>query len=257
MINLQAPPILSGTEAQQLLSVRNYLFTMYKQLNQALNNLDETNFTEGGAARTVVSGGLSEDAQKTIAQQTSSLKSLIIKNADIVKAELDRIETDLESNYVAISDYGTFTEGITSRINVTAERAEAAYDYTATVENAVGDVAADFDRYVVETSGYIKSGIVDYDEDGVTPIFGVAVGQDIKTEKVTVDGKEEDRILPNRFLSVFTATKLSFRQNDIEVAYLSNEKLYITTAHITSKIEIADKWAIDTKNGFAIKWVGA
>lgn len=255
MINLQAPPILSGTEAQQLLSVRNYLFTMYKQLNTALNNLDETNFTEGGAARTVVSGGLSEDAQKTIAQQTSSLKSLIIKNADIVKAELDRIETELRSNYVAVSDYGEFTEDITSRIDITAARAEAAYDYTATVENAVGDVAADFDRYVVKTSGNITSGIVDW--NGATPIFGVAVGQDIVTEKVTVDGEEYDEIQPNSFLSVFTATKLSFRQNDIEVAYLSNEKLYITTAHITSKIELADKWTIDTKNGFAIKWVGA
>lgn len=256
MINLQAPPMLSGTEEQQLISIRSYLFAMHQQLNRALNNLDETNFTEGGAARTVVAGGMGEGTAAAVKEQTSALRSLIVKNANYVKAEIDAIETELRSNYVAVSDYGQFSQDITTRLNTTAERADAAYDYTASVEDAVGNVAAEFDSYVVKTSGHITSGIVGYEEDGVTPIFGVAVGQDITTKKVVIGGVEQEEILPNNFLSIFTAKKLSFRQNDAEVAYLSNEKLYITTAHIMRKIEMADKWSIDTAKGFTIKWIG-
>lgn len=249
MINIQAPPILSGTEAQQLLAVRNYLFTMYRQLNQALNNLDETNFTEGGAARTVVAGGLGKGAAAEVGQQTSALRSLIIKNANYVKSEIDRIDTRLESNYEALSDYGAFTQSISADLAATAEKTETNYNYTASL-------SSDFNEYVKTTSGHIAAGIVGYEDDAITPIFGVAVGQGITTTDVTINGETQQEINPNNFLSVFTAKKLAFMQNGAEVAYLSNEKLYITTAHIEGKLEFSNKWSIDTAKGFTVKWVG-
>lgn len=254
MTRIQTPPIPRGSEKEQLAAVQRYLFTMSRQLEKALSNLDETNFAPDSTAHAVVGGGMSEETKAAVAQQAAALRSLIVKNADIVRAELDRITARLSSSYVAVSDYGSFTESISTAVEATARDITAVYDYYADIQAAVDKVDADFQRYTTDTGGYVRAGIVDW--NGETPVFGVAVGQGISTTTVVVDGKEEQEIQPNTFLSVFTAQKLSFRQNDVEVAYLSNETLYITTANISRRIELADKWAIDARSGFAIKWVG-
>lgn len=254
MTRIQTPPILSGSQAQQLVTLHRYLFTMSRQLEQALSSLDETNFTPGSQAQMLLSGGAAQQMEESIEKQAATLRSLIVKSADTVRAEMDAISARLRSGFVSVSDYGSFTQSITNSLDATAERLDLEYDYRTALETAVDAAAAEFDRYVTETNGCIRFGIVDW--DGNTPVFGVAVGQGITATTVTVDGKEWAQIDNNQFLSVFTAQRLSFRQNDVEVAYLSNEKLYITTAHITGSIELGGRWEISRAKGFAVKWVG-
>ena len=246
MINLQTPPMLSGTEAQQLIALRSYLFQMSRELNQALNNLDETNFTEGGAARTVVAGGLGKGAAAEVGSQASALKSLIIKNANIVKSEIDRIETELESNYVAVSDFGAYTENIQTELEATAA------NVTQNI-NAISQIESEYGSYVTSVSGRIVYGIVGYEDDG-TPILGVAVGSDLTV--TPSESGSEAMVTTSNFASVFTDKKLAFMQGGIEIAYLSNQKLYITEANIVRGLSISDKWNIGTSKGFTIKWIG-
>ena len=56
--------------------------------------------------------------------------------------------------------------------------------------------------------------------------------------------------------AVFTARKLSFYQDNVEVAYLSNNRLYITDAQITGRVFLGGDWQVERSNGLTLKWIG-
>ena len=75
-----------------------------------------------------------------------------------------------------------------------------------------------------------------------SPVYGVEVGQ-------TDNGnfKRSAR---------FTADRLSFYDGyDVEVAYISNKKLFINDAVLTGSVTIG-KYIIDTLDGLAFRWIG-
>ena len=110
-------------------------------------------------------------------------------------------------------------------------------------------VGTDFNDYTVKTSGYIRKGIVYYD-NGI-PVYGVAVGQNLTA--TVVDGEE---VIDQRdFRATFTAKKLSFWQDDVEVAYISSNQLYISRAVVLHEVNLG-KWILNGDNGLAFKWIG-
>ncbi len=51
--------------------------------------------------------------------------------------------------------------------------------------------------------------------------------------------------------------RLSFYDGDNEVAYISNNKLYITGAEVTDSLQIGKyKWITDSTGRMSLKWVG-
>lgn len=100
------------------------------------------------------------------------------------------------------------------------------------------------------TAGYIRTGIVYY--DGAAPVYGVAVGQDLTCREV--DG--EKVVEQNNFRAVFTATRLSFWQDATEVAYVSNNRLYITNITVLGGIDVG-QWSMEAaEGGLAFRWIG-
>ena len=245
---------MQGNVQTQLSAQRDYLIYMQRELERALNNLDITNFADGTAEQKILTGAANEKTQESINQSAANLKQLIIKSADIVRSEMDEITAQLQSNYVAQSEFGEYKETVNSLISATASEIRADINYDAEITDLQNQAAA-FDAYRVSTDGSIKAGIVGW--DGAVPIFGIAVGQNITYATVEYQGDEYAEINKNSFLSIFTASKLSFYQSNVEVAYLSNEKLYITTAHISEKLEMGSDWTLSTTNGLTLKWVGA
>lgn len=119
------------------------------------------------------------------------------------------------------------------------------------VETVKGDVdglrqdVGNLSTIIVETSAYIKTGVIDTDSDGI-PIYGLEIGQTNE-----VGGQE----IFNKYAR-FSSSRLSFYdQNDTEVAYISDYKLYITNVHITGNLTIGH-YEIDTSDGLAFLWVG-
>lgn len=244
MVNLSTPPMVAGKSAEELVSVRRYLFRLVEELNMSLNSLTVENFTPA-AAKELGGGSLTEQAKQEISQTQDELKSLIIKNAKFVRQEIDRITHELESNYVAVSDFGTFQQNVQAEITETAEALQR--DITATSEIV--------DHYISTTNGYIRQGIVGY--DGLTPLIGIAIGQDITVTglKETVNGVEYDIIDKSHNMSIWTTQKLSFYVNGNEVAYFANNAL--TASRMSAGgLEVAGNWAIDGSNGLAFKWIG-
>ena len=79
-------------------------------------------------------------------------------------------------------------------------------------------------------------------------------------QRFSADGQELG-VLNSPFIAKLGNTKLSFLQNGTEIAYISNNKLYITEAQVTSKLSIGtDEYGffdwITTSTGLGLKWKG-
>lgn len=276
MTNLPSPPLTEGSDAHQIVEVRRYLFRLVEDLNKSLNSLTADNFVPDTAAQISAAAGsggsVPAPTKQAIEGTATELKSMIIKNAKIVEQEIDALTEEFESKYVAQSEYGTFKEQINDRVTQTASGLEQ--EITTKTEILAGDIentrsdlteeigitngnlesglnasSQALSRYIAETSGYIKQGIVRY--DGVVPIIGIAIGQDISVtgEKETVGGTEYDVIDTRHNMSIWTSEKLSFFVNGSEVAYFANDALNIRKLYVGN-------WSIENVNGFSIKWIG-
>ena len=79
----------------------------------------------------------------------------------------------------------------------------------------------------------------------------MAVGQNLTTREV--DG--ETVVEQNNFRAVFTSRRLGFWQDDTEIAYLSDNRLYITDITVLSGLNVGS-WRMDSTAGLAFQWMG-
>lgn len=245
-----APPqAFTGTEAQQLTQAYRYLFRLSEQLSQALNAADVQQ-QEMVKAQATSKEGLS----KELNGQYNNLKAAIVKTADEVRSEMDIIETKLRSEYIAKSEWGVYHEQISAEISATAHGIVQEYDYDAKIQSLQDDATA-FSEYVMSTNGYIRQGIIGYDDEGM-PIIGVAIGQDLRSTTVDVDGQPYEEIDMTRNMATYTADRITFWQNGVEAAEFSNSELSTTRIRVSDGIRIGDEWELTRRNGLTLKWIG-
>ena len=253
---VETPPALRGAPEQQIALMSSYLFRLSEMLNVALNSLSEggyTSATEAQATR-AASKATGGPTDATVVSY-NELRGLINNTSIYVHSEIERIGTELERQYVAVSnDWGTFQENVSSSIEATAEGIIQSYGYDAEIQT-LHEEAAGFSAYKISTEGYIRQGFIDYDENNI-PIVGIAIGQGLTSTKVTINGVEYQKIDNTASCAFYTATKVSFRINGQEVAYVSNRKLYIGDVEITGSVVLGGKWMISTTSGLSIKWIG-
>lgn len=207
-LTLAYPSIAGKTTQEQLESMRRYLCSVTEQLNLADWSAKAT-LTE--IAQAIDADGLSEEEKKTTLSGYVALKSLIIKMADFAAANSEVWSAKLAGNYVAASDFGTYLEKTQLTIEGNSVGIKQLYDYTAGVNNA----------FSVNAQQYIKTGLLYYND--VTPVYGVGVGN-IETTVTDGGGRIVDRT-KNELLTV-TPKRISFWQEGMEVAYLSEKKLH-------------------------------
>lgn len=247
-LNLTPPPQLRGDEKQQLTQLRSYLYQMQQQLNIALEQVTPEALAEQIAAAQAAGAKLPDNTDATLSAAYNKLKSIIIKTADTVRTEMDTLEVELAGAYVAQGTMGSYYEELSSLVQADAAAVVQTYGFESQL-TAASDAISNIETYNVNTEQYIKTGLLFYDGD--VPRYGVAVGEKITT--VVVDG--ETLLERQGLCATFTSDRLSFWQNEVEVAYISNNKLYINEAHVLSRLFIGS-WVIDTSYGLAIKWGG-
>ena len=239
------PPAPNGSPQQMAVAQYAYLFQMAQQLNLALGQLES-----GGTG--AASGGGTSTHQGTGRKESTGyqeLKSLIVKTARLVKRQMEQLSARLEGEYVAVSDFGTYVERLSAYLEANPEALTQYYSFVSDLQASTETVSAAFEQYRLETEGYIRTGIVCY--DGAVPQYGVAVGQNLICREV--DG--ETVVEQNDFRATFTASKLSFWQDASEVAYVSNNRLYITNITVLEGMSIGE-WEISSENGLVIRWMG-
>lgn len=239
------PPAPTGTLSQQVQKQYAYLFQLAQMLNRAAEQAEQQPQTQT----------VQKTMQAAQAQTAAELKSLIVKSADAVRKEMDRLETELKGSYVAASDFGTYLERISQEIEADPTGLSRYFKFAADIQADVDKVGTDFSAYKTDVEGYIRQGIVGY--DGTVPILGIAIGQNLQTARTGVETEQGvfDEIDKRSNMSVWTTEKLSFYIGGQEAAYFSNGKL--TVAQIaTDRIAGAGKWDVSFTNGVKFKWIG-
>ena len=244
-IDIRLPNITAPTEAGKLQQLQSYMHQLVQQLNWALNNIDSIGGTSAAKPSTTASADSKDDPISTF----NSIKGLIIKSADIVKAYYEEIDNllKLSGEYVAEATFpegsATFVENTNLKVDANSKAIE---QFFTDIQQIITDLES-VENTLIDVNAHIKTGLLYYDDSGV-PVYGLEVGQRTK-----INGEE----VFNKYAR-FTSSKLSFYDvNDNEVAYISDYKLYITHAEISGSFKVGGY--VDTVGeygGIVTKWVG-
>ena len=245
-IDIRFPNITAPTEAGKLLQIQSYMHQLVQQLNWALNNMGDSGGTPTANAATVASTAQSKDDPIS---NFNSIKGLIIKSADIVNAYYDRIDEllKLSGDYTASSDFGTFKEQTLNQLSATNTQIQQNVASLQQIFDENGNIKAE-----LLVNGHIYSGIIEYAMDGEA-IVGIEIGQ--TTTRTDDSGNSSESFTK---FARFTADRLSFYDiNGMEVAYISDYKLYITHVEIKGSLkEGGYEDTITADGGIVTKWVG-
>ena len=243
MMNLMMPPAPAGDLAEQVRGQYAYLFQLAQQLNLALEGTEQAAAAARKSERKETAAEMAEGYER--------LKSLIVKTADTVSARMDKLRTELSGEYMAISDFGTYVERLNAILEADPTALTQYYQYFSELRSDVDAVSADFTAWRTATEGTIRTGIVDY-KDGV-PVYGLAVGQKLETSIDTATG---DTVIEKKnFRAIYAANRLSFWEDGVEVAYVSNNQLYITNVVALATLTVG-RWSVSGTNGLAFQWIG-
>lgn len=238
-LELRLPNITAQDGASQLAQVKSYLYQLVGQLQYAISEMDSA--TSGAIALSQKTGSKLDEVTRPKAA-FDSIKSLIIKSADIVQAYYEEINKRLVGEYVAQSDFGVFSEQTEQAITENSTEIERLFTNIQEIVTHIENL----EFTLVEVNARIRSGLL-YEDEGV-PVYGLEIGQ-----KNIIDGEE----VFNKYAR-FTSDRLSFYdQNDTEVAYISDYKLYIRNVEITGSYKIGGFVDTVQSNGDVVtKWVG-
>lgn len=241
MIYIPRPNMAEAEPARQLMQIRSYLYQLSEQLEYAFQNIDKTG-NSGGVVQSSVQRTGNVDNKKTPVETFSEIKSLIIKSADIVNAYSAEITRRLEGVYLGMSEFGTYVEKTSQQIRETSSDVTNLFSNLREISETVDGLY----NAVLDSNAYIKTGLLYEERDG-RPVYGLEIGQTNSVNGEPVFDK----------FARFSADRLSFfDSNDVEVAYISDYKLYITHAEITGSLRIVDRFKIFYANGLAFQWIG-
>ena len=161
-------------------------------------------------------------------------------------SRLAEVDKDLQDTKAVVTDSIQGVQDRVTGVNALLEDAKAQ------LNGSLDDLEAyvsGLKQTIIGVTAYLKSGLIDYTDVGI-PVYGLEIGQSVRDE---VAGTE----VFNKYAR-FTSEKLSFfDSNGIEVAYISDKKLFIKMAEITVSLKIGGLISLVMPNGDVVeKWVG-
>lgn len=209
--NIRYPNITASSEREQLSQVKSYLYQLADQLNLALREV------ESAAVLRAAPGGSPVKEAQTVNFQT--LKSLIVKSGTVLEACSQEVAKRLEGQYVAQSEFGVYSRQTSQQITANSQEVKAVLSELQQIVSQVEGI----ENSVIGVNAHMKAGLLEYDPEGV-PVYGVEIGQRSYRDGVEIFNK----------YARFTPDRLAFfDRNGVEVAYISDRKLYITHVQIT------------------------
>ncbi len=208
LLTLAYPSVTGASAEARIESLRRALITLTDRLNRvdlgAMGVLRELDL----AIRTRDDAAAQPDPQARA--QAKALRELIVRTADYAAEHSQRWAAELKGSYVAVSDFGRYTQQTQLRLDADAAGIAQLYTYTAGINN----------RFSVQSAQYVRTGLLYY--DGAAPVYGVGVGN---LHTAVAEGGEVLDRTQNELLTV-TPGRLSFWQDGAEVAWLSGKKLH-------------------------------
>lgn len=217
---IDLPNIGNGTAEEQLAQIRSYIYRNNEQLNATLANLSVDKMWEQTASALSASNGDIVEVNKDLMSRYATIRDLVIKTADVVIQSDEKFTSQMNGNYVAISDFGKYLRDTTLDISGSSVGIEYLYNYASQLET-------DLDNYKVNQTSYIKQGLLD--ESGASPIYGVEVG--LLSDSFEYNGKVIDT--RSNLKTRITPTEMSWWAENKKLFYLDKDLVYFPYAKIT------------------------
>ena len=219
-VEIRLPELSGGSEKEQLRRVQSYLYTLAQQLQFAFDTVTREQ-TQAAVTREV------QQESRGEVTNFAAVKALILKSAQITEHFQETVEKKLSGLYVAQSQFGSFRQETEAAITANSQSIQQKFTSLQQLEAAV----AGLESAVREVSATIRTGLLAETPEGGS-IYGVEIGQQ----------EWEDGVIRFRKYTRLTAQKLSFYDNnDVEVAYISDRRLYVTAATM-AQLEAASAW---------------
>lgn len=289
----EKPPIMTGNTKDDLGKLRDYLFRMAASLNEAANAPSAINagtiigYSKKGEAVTKNGKEASSDIE-AVRKNANELKALIIKSAKGLQIQLDampdepnvkawisegdsyvqeycdnRLE-ELDSYYLAKSEFGTFEETINSRIEATARGVVESYDYAASITSLQSGIDL-LQNYYEAINGEIRRGLV-LDPDTQAYVVGIVISQAVEFSAEVGrtdpnnpgDGNTYYYVAPNQTFGIYTSTGWQFWINGVKRGWFSSQDsmLHVSNIVVEDKLQLGADWEISTLNGFGLRYIG-
>lgn len=246
--NLRIPNITATNPTEQIRQVHSYLYQVVEQLNWALNEIGSTNNADTKVSIEASSNGTTAQ-ENTPVDTFNSVKGLIIKSADIVKAYYEEIDNllKLSGEYVAEASFPEGSATFVQNTNNTLKaNSESISQFFMNMQEIISDIDS-LKSQLIDVNAYIKTGLLYTDDDGV-PIYGLEVGQTTEKDGVKVFNQ----------YARFIANKLSFYDsNGYEAAYISDKKLFVDNVEINASFTMGGFVDIvQPDKSIVTKWIG-
>lgn len=260
MAVFEKPPILRGTEQDQLNAIRDYLFRMAQSLSEAAAApaVAVTETVRPDGSRVYESGGSAGRSIDDIRNSANELRSLIIKTANDVKAYTNKRIEKFSGYYVAQSDFGQYIQDYSNEIITTALG-------DVNILKMVEDIEG-LNHYVTEINGEIRRGFVEDPDHPGQYVIGIAVSQNLvfNAEETRQDGEGRTyyKLESGQTFGLYTSTGWQFWIDGHKRGWFdsSDGMLHVAQIVVEQSLQIGDSWLITAATDgseFEIKFIGS
>lgn len=269
--------ILINNQDGTIASMGEDISSTKEELSSSISSTKESLEGDINSAKTELSGSI-ESAKSQLSEDISSAKEELTGVVSGVDADLQSTKTevngriDVTNGTVANlndqlglakdsitnvnNDLQTTKGNINDTIQGVQDRVKGAEDSLEAAKSELEGSIAELGKYanglgdsILAAKGYIKTGELYEIAPGV-PVYGLEIGQTVADETVGEVFRQYAR---------FTSGSLTFfDSNGIEVAYISDKKLYIRLAEIEKSLKVGgfEDTVIEATGDVVTKWVG-
>ena len=254
------PPILSGSAQQQLQALRDYLVRMAKSLEAAEQAAATPKQTAAASKAAAQEKKEQEDRLAAIRRNAAKLRALIVKTADqaqTIAADLGATRQEMESYYLAKSDFGEYMEQAKADFATTARGVVESYDFTSLIE-AVSGRTDELNTYLTSIRGEIRRGVIE-DPETHERALGIAISENLQFTGTVQeqDGLTYYELAPGQTLGLYTSTGWQFWVNGSKRGWFDSGdgSLHVISEVVEDRLQIGDGWTITTAGGWGIRRV--
>lgn len=265
------PPILSGSSAEKLTVLRNYLVRLADELNKLENQaVQQMVSVDADGKRDFSTGKSASKDIEAIEKNAAALKQLIIKTGDRLAQDIEKSEQSsmhyadgkidaLSQTYLAKSEFGSFTENMESQITNTARGVVESYDYESRILSNQENLEL-LQYYMSSIDGQIRRGIV-ADPDTGLDVTGIAISQNLQFTGTVVrgeDGADYYQLSSGQTFGLYTSTGWQFWINGWKRGWYDSVDgmLHISNVAVESALQLGGQWQLINIEGLGIKFTG-
>ena len=235
-VHFDGPPVLAGSAETKLQQLYSHLGILSNKLNEALMTISieqlPAEIQRTYSVNTGNNNGENTERKKNNEDEFTRLKSLIIKNAELVKIEMEEIRTTLRGQFEAFSDqFGAYQGEVENQLIVNGRGIEQNYELVETLQIK----QEENESMIRKINGNIFSGIIDTNTGDV----GIAIGYNVTNDDGTLN-------MGNRMVTL-TADALTFYVNGNRAAWFSNSVFNIENGEVTKSMRMGSYiWQVFT-----------